>query len=113
MPKFFFWRFQMKKILLLTTMSLLLIFLNCATIAYGPFGVLFTSSTIGSAASGKEGNKTGEACAHSILGLVAFGDASIQKAKLAGGINDVTTVEHSIFSILAVYGKMCTIVKGN
>lgn len=103
----------MKKIFLSTTLFLILIFANCATIAYGPYGALFTSTTIGSAAGGKEGNKIGEACAYSILGIVAYGDASIQKAKSAGMINDVTTVDHSTFSILSIYAKMCTIVKGN
>lgn len=103
----------MKKILLLTTLSIILIFFNCATVVYGPYGGLYTSTTIGNSSTGKEGNKTGEACAHSVLGLIAFGDASVKEAQLKAQIKEVTSIDHSIFNILGIYGKMCTIVSGN
>ena len=48
----------------------------------------------------------------SILGLVAIGDASIDAAKSAGGIAQVASVDHHSFSILGIYGTLCTQVKG-
>ena len=56
--------------------------------------------------------KTGKACAQSFLGLVSIGDASIEAAKKNGGIRSVSTVDSENLSVL-VYGKSCTIVKGN
>ncbi|HVJ89374.1 MAG TPA: TRL-like family protein [Labilithrix sp.] len=52
------------------------------------------------------------ACASSILGVVATGDASLEAAKAAGGITQVAHVDHDNFSVLGVYAKTCTIVVG-
>jgi hypothetical protein len=56
--------------------------------------------------------KTGKACAHSILGIVAVGDASIRKAKQNGGITKVALVDHQTTNVLYIYGGYCTIVTG-
>ena len=56
--------------------------------------------------------KHGEACAQSILGLVAFGDASIEKAKKDAGITKVATVDHATTNVLYFYGQYCTEVYG-
>lgn len=56
--------------------------------------------------------KTGEACVSSILGVVATGDASIEAAKKAGGITQVSHVDHEQFAVLGVYATSCTIVHG-
>lgn len=56
--------------------------------------------------------KSGEACAQSILGLVAFGDASIEAAKNSAGIKKVATVDHKSTTILGLYGEFCTVVYG-
>jgi len=103
----------MRKIFMLITLGSLLFTLNCATVAYGPIGGVFTSAKIGSYGTGKTGNKKGEACTTSILGIVAFGDASIDAAKGQANINEITAVNHDIFQILGLYAKMCTIVQGN
>jgi len=58
------------------------------------------------------GSARGEACATSILGAVATGDASIETAKKSGGIAQVVAVDHTSNSILGVYAKYCTIVYG-
>jgi hypothetical protein len=58
-------------------------------------------------------SKEGKACATSILGWVATGDASIQAAKTSGGISKVASVDHSAKNILGIYGEWCTIVRGN
>jgi len=56
--------------------------------------------------------KTGQACASSILGLIATGDASIAAAKRAGGITKVASTDYEGLSILGVYAQFCTIVRG-
>jgi hypothetical protein len=62
---------------------------------------------------GKSGDKSGEACATGILSAVAFGDASIDAAKKAGGITEVHSVENHVTSILGfVYVQGCTEVHG-
>lgn len=56
--------------------------------------------------------KTGRACAKSILGIVANGDASIEAAKRAGNITQVVSVDFESENILLVYATFCTIVRG-
>ncbi len=58
-------------------------------------------------------SKRGEACGENILGLIATGDHSIDAAKRNGGITQVTSVDADVFSIWTLYGKRCTIVRGN
>ncbi|MGD9765646.1 MAG: TRL-like family protein [Candidatus Binatia bacterium] len=57
--------------------------------------------------------KEGKACAESILGLVARGDASVRAAKANGGIKEVTVVDHSARNFLNIVGEWCTIVRGH
>lgn len=59
------------------------------------------------------GPKTGKACATSILGAVALGDASIRKAMTNGGITKVSTVDTDSFSVLGIYAQFCTVVHGS
>ena len=65
-----------------------------------------------SATSNQTGNRTGESCATSILGLVATGDSSIETARRNGGITLVSSVDESYSTILGIYSKACTIVRG-
>ena len=57
--------------------------------------------------------KTGKACADSILGLVARGDASVRAAKQNGGITEVTSVDHSARNFLNIVAEWCTLVRGH
>ena len=57
--------------------------------------------------------RTGRSCAYSILGLVAWGDASINTAKNAGQIKQVASVDFETFNLLGMYGTFCTVVRGN
>jgi len=57
--------------------------------------------------------KVGKACAESILGLIAHGDASVRAAKEAGGISEVTTIDHSARNFFGIVGEWCTLVRGN
>jgi hypothetical protein len=61
---------------------------------------------------GKTGDKGGEACATGILGLAAFGDASLNAAKKAAGITEVHSVEFHGTNILGLYAQGCTEVHG-
>ena len=62
--------------------------------------------------SAESGEKSGEACVKSFFGMIAVGDASIEAAKKNGGIADVYTVNKSNFSVLGMFSKQCTIVRG-
>jgi hypothetical protein len=57
-------------------------------------------------------NKSGEACAQNILGIVSTGDSSIEMAKKNSGITKIATIDRTYWSILSVYGKACTKVAG-
>jgi hypothetical protein len=56
--------------------------------------------------------KHGESCASNVLGYVAWGDASIDAAKQAGGVTQVATVDYRSFNVLGAYLKTCAIVTG-
>jgi TRL-like protein family len=81
-------------------------------------GVLGTEVFWGDIATGKPGSsdpgelKEGKACAESILGLLARGDASVRAAKENGNISEVTSVDHSARNLLNIVGEWCTIVRG-
>ena len=56
--------------------------------------------------------KEGKACAESILGLIARGDAGVRAAKENGKIKEVTNIEHSARNFFGIAGEWCTIVRG-
>ena len=56
--------------------------------------------------------KQGKACAQSILGLLARGDASVRAAKENGRITEVSSVDHSARNFLNIVGEWCTLVRG-
>lgn len=59
------------------------------------------------------GNLHGEACATSYLSLIALGDASISAAAKAGGVNQISHVDHTWTNILGLYAQYCTHVWGS
>ena len=84
-----------------------------------PYGSLYTGATIPhdmdrtwTQGQGKSGDKSGESCATGILFLAAFGDASVDAAKKAGGITDVHSVEYRGTNIVGIYQQGCTEVRG-
>jgi hypothetical protein len=86
---------------------------GCAIVASPVAGALYTEAKYGDTATSSTGaSKEGRACATSILGLVATGDASIATAKAAGGISEVSSVDHTAKNILGILGEWCTVVKG-
>jgi len=82
-------------------------------------GVLGTEVIWGDIATGESSSaargpmKHGKACADSILGLIARGDASVRAAKQNGGITEVTSVDHSARNFLNIVGEWCTLVRGH
>ena len=56
--------------------------------------------------------KKGEACSHRVLAIVAFGDASMEAAKDNARISKIAIADTDYFNILGIYGKACTVVKG-
>ncbi len=90
-------------------------FSGCATTGAPVSGMLYTDVHYEGAVTKPviASKLKGEACAQSILGMVALGDSSIAAAAKAVGINEVTFVDHEGWSILGVFGKHCTIVYGN
>ncbi len=99
---------------LLCTLAIVSSFLILSGCATGPVpGMLYTDVEVGQTATVyKQPTKRGEACASSILGLVATGDASINTSRKNGGIVQISTVEVTHWSILGLYTKYCTIVHG-
>ena len=86
---------------------------GCQPVASPLMGLIYNETKYGDmATTATAAPKEGKACASTILGLVATGDASIQAAKTAGGITEVSYVDHSAKSVLGIVGEWCTIVKG-
>jgi len=109
----------MKTFLALGMMSLVVGLSGCMIVDSPIKGVLGTEVIWGDIATGKSGSSTpaatkeGKACAESILGLLARGDASVRAAKENGDITEVTSVDHSARNLLNIVGEWCTIVKGH
>jgi hydrogenase maturation factor HypE len=56
--------------------------------------------------------KKGEAAVHSLLGWVAFGDASIKAAMESAGITKIHHVDYDGISVLGLYARFNTTVYG-
>jgi hypothetical protein len=88
-------------------------------------GVLFSSYKMAKDTNPQfKSAKVGQACFTNIdiwplsallfganIGL-SFGDGSVSTAMTNGGVTKVATVDHEVFSVLGVYGKVCTNVAG-
>jgi hypothetical protein len=86
---------------------------GCQPVASPLAGLLYNETKYGDlATTSTNATKEGRACAQTILGLVATGDASITAAKANGGITEISHVDHSAKSVLGIIGEWCTIVKG-
>jgi hypothetical protein len=88
---------------------------GCAYSTRSPLtGLLYTNVKDGdSPGPAAAPTKMGRACATSILGLVATGDASIEEAARIGGISNISYVDHESKLYVLVYAEYCTIVRGN
>ena len=103
----------MRKLGALMVLAACLPLAGCLTVQTPALGILFTDVKYGGESNGAIGPKEGKACAQSILGLIAQGDASIEAAAKNGGIKTVTTIDHSAKNMLGIIGDYCTIVHGS
>jgi hypothetical protein len=96
------------------SLSVAVMFLG-GCLAYTPvMGVLVTAAQGPiTATTYDQSARTGNSCAYSIMGLVSWGDASINAAKNAGQIKQVASVDFATVNVLAIYGSFCTVVRGN
>lgn len=71
--------------------------------------------TPGQLGLGTEAKEEGRGCNHSVIGLISFGDSSIDTAKKAGNISKIAYIDYESVGILTgwVYHRFCTIVKGS
>ena len=115
-----------KEIAMTNSRALLAVFVlmtTSACAAVGPIGGLYAGVRApGQFVAGETTNPggsaiSGESCASSILGLVAFGDYSIDSALKAAGAEGKTlknvAVDGSIMNILGIYQKFCTTVNAH
>jgi len=87
---------------------------GCMPVASPVTGIIFTETKWGNMVTTETAaTKEGKACAQTILGWVATGDASIAAAKAAGGVTKVSYVDHTSHNILGFFAEFCTIVKGS
>jgi hypothetical protein len=91
-------------------LAVVLMLAGCAT--YIPGGALFVGGKMGVQAGSGPTDKTGKACMNSLLGLVAWGDASLEAAKAAGGIKEVVNMNYEVNNILGIWGEYCLVVQG-
>ena len=91
---------------------LMAVITGCATrqpVIGGLYSDVIASENV---SSNQAGNRVGQACATSILSLIATGDASVEAARRAGGITLITSVDSQSSNIFLFYTKYCTIVRG-
>jgi len=103
---------MLKKVSLFLLSGFVVFSVGCASARSPLTGMFYTSTQSGLAATPQAGPKWGEACASSILGMVATGDASIEAARRNGGITSIASVDEKASSILGIYATYCTIVRG-
>ena len=62
--------------------------------------------------------KTGKACGFNVMRIVALGDMRVSTAAQSAGITKIASVDSEVFNLittpgwLAIYGRYCTVVKG-
>jgi hypothetical protein len=98
---------------LLAALGLCLVLSACAYATSPVTGFLYSDVDNSQAVtSNRAGNRAGEACAHSLFGLVAYGDASTEAARRNGGVTEITSVDSTANNYFGVYAKHCIIVRG-
>ena len=58
------------------------------------------------------GSKKGTATVSNVLGLVAFGNASVRAAAQDGGISQINHVDYDFLNVLGVFSRFTTVVYG-
>lgn len=102
----------MKKVFLVSVLaSSLVLFSSCG--AVGLVGAIYTGVTTPVAVTSNEvGNKVGTSSGISILGLVAVGQGSIDRAAKQAGITKISHVDVKTTSVLGIYSQSKYFVYG-
>lgn len=91
-----------------------LYFSGCYAGVTGQNAIIFADANIPNGAGGASGStKEGTAECKNIMGLVFFGDCSVETAAKNGKITQIKSVDTKVFNILGFYATYTTIVKGN
>ena len=93
----------MKKIMIMfAVVATALVMGSCASV--GTVGALYTGITTPTAVTSNEvGSKVGTATCTGILGLVATGDAGVNRAAKTAGITKISHVDVKTVSILGIF----------
>jgi hypothetical protein len=106
--------FCMIKLTYISLMTLSIAFSGCATYFNPAPALLYNKSKFPlTVTTNKIGLKVGKSCVHNILGLISFGDASIDEARRKGRVLNITSVDIKTDSYLGIYGQYCTVVRGS
>lgn len=92
-----------------------MIFVGCGSAYFkAPLagGIVTNVTYDGSVSAEQGGEKQGKSKCHSILGIVGYGDCSIEAAKKNGGISMVSSVDYDFFTVLGIYAGYTVIVTG-
>lgn len=89
----------------------------CGTMLAGcvdsPTNAMLTFNKGPVASSGPvSGSKRGEASAYQVLGLIAFGDASLATAAKKGGITKINSADRECTNILGIFSTYTLVVTG-
>ncbi|RHX77746.1 adhesin Lsa14 [Leptospira yasudae] len=79
-------------------------------------GFVVHSGTIpGAIGHNAENTTSGTVCSRNILGVVAFGDSSLEAAKAEAKITKIASVEYEQFGIFGgyIYHSFCTVITGS
>lgn len=108
----------MKKLSLLAILASSLFFVSCSfwnAPVVPPQGMIYsnTSAPISTNFDSADlGSKKGEAYAEGVLGLVAWGDASVHTAAKDGDLQVIEHVDYEMLNVLGIYTKFTTKVYG-
>ena len=105
-------KLKLKSLIVALSLASIALTTGCATPQ--PLGLLTTKITTPVTVGNGEikWSRTGEASCYSLLGLFAWGDASINAACADGNILKVNWVSNRVFNFLGFYGVYTTIVYG-
>ncbi|PKA27812.1 hypothetical protein EHQ96_06605 [Leptospira levettii] len=90
-----------------------MLLIQCASSGFGTQGLLYENQRISMMETGITATKEGFSCSKSYLGLVAYGDASIEMAQRQGNIKEITSIELETYNFFGIYAKLCTVTRGN
>ncbi len=108
-----------KLVMLLGVGALLFVLVGCAGMAWAPVippaGWVYTDTKAPVSTEFDKApvtTKYGMSYTENVLGLVAWGDASLDAAAKAGGLSTINYVDYQMFNVLGIYSKFTTVVYG-